>query len=108
VLAQETGGELDGVCVCSSCREGRLRMNNTINEKNNRICSTTQVSTKNYGNTNSFNWPFLELLHILLFLLLINNDTNKLPSSVSTLLVGWQEGHPACKKYRGMAEVGTG
>jgi len=25
-----------------------------------------------------------------------------------TLLVGWQEGHPACKKYGGMVEVGTG
>jgi len=24
-----------------------------------------------------------------------------------TLLVGWQEGHPACKKW-GMVEVGTG
>jgi len=24
------------------------------------------------------------------------------------LLVGWQEGHPACKKYGGMVEVGTG
>jgi len=25
-----------------------------------------------------------------------------------TLLVGRQEGHPACKKYGGMLEVGTG
>jgi len=25
-----------------------------------------------------------------------------------TLLVGWQEGHPACKKYGGMVEVSTG
>jgi len=24
------------------------------------------------------------------------------------LLVGRQEGHPACKKYGGMVEVGTG
>jgi len=24
------------------------------------------------------------------------------------LLVGQQEGHPACKKYVGMVEVGTG
>jgi len=24
------------------------------------------------------------------------------------LLVGWQEGHLACKKYVGMVEVGTG
>jgi len=24
------------------------------------------------------------------------------------LLVGWQEEHPACKKYWGMVEVGTG
>jgi len=29
-------------------------------------------------------------------------------SSASTLLVGWQEGHPACKKYGRMVEVGTG
>jgi len=28
--------------------------------------------------------------------------------SALTLLVGRQEGHPACKKYGGMAEVGTG
>jgi len=28
--------------------------------------------------------------------------------SVMMLLVGWQEGHPACKKYREMVEVGTG
>jgi len=28
--------------------------------------------------------------------------------SALTLLVGWQEGHPACKKYGGMVEVGTG
>jgi len=27
--------------------------------------------------------------------------------SVLTLLVGRQEGHPACKKYGGMVEVGT-
>jgi len=27
--------------------------------------------------------------------------------SALTLLVGWQEGHPACKKW-GMVEVGTG
>jgi len=27
--------------------------------------------------------------------------------SALSLLVGWQEGHPACKK-RGMVEVGTG
>jgi len=25
-----------------------------------------------------------------------------------TLLVGRQEGHPACKKYGGMVKVGTG
>jgi len=28
--------------------------------------------------------------------------------SALTLLVGRQEGHPACKKYGGMVEVGTG
>jgi len=28
--------------------------------------------------------------------------------SALTLLVGWQEGHPARKKYGGMVEVGTG
>ena len=28
--------------------------------------------------------------------------------SALTLLVGWQEGHPACKKYGGMVAVGTG
>ena len=28
--------------------------------------------------------------------------------SALTLLVGRQEGHPACKKFGGMAEVGTG
>jgi len=28
--------------------------------------------------------------------------------SALTLLVGQQEGHPACKKYGGMVEVGTG
>jgi len=28
--------------------------------------------------------------------------------SALTLLVGWQEGHPACKKYGGMVEVGSG
>jgi len=27
--------------------------------------------------------------------------------SALTLLVGWQEGHPACKKW-GMVEMGTG
>jgi len=26
----------------------------------------------------------------------------------TTLLVGWQEGHPACRKHGGMVEVGTG
>jgi len=28
--------------------------------------------------------------------------------SALTLLVGRQEGHPACKKYEGMVEMGTG
>jgi len=28
--------------------------------------------------------------------------------SALTLLVGWQEGHPACKKYGGTVKVGTG
>jgi len=28
--------------------------------------------------------------------------------SALTLLVGWQEGHPASKKIWGMVEVGTG
>jgi len=28
--------------------------------------------------------------------------------SALTLLVGWQEGHPACKRYGRMVEVGTG
>jgi len=28
--------------------------------------------------------------------------------SALMLLVGWQEGHPACKKYGEMVEVGTG
>jgi len=28
--------------------------------------------------------------------------------SALTLLVGRQEGHPACEKYGGMVEVGTG
>ena len=28
--------------------------------------------------------------------------------SALTLLVGRQEGHPACKKYRGMVKVSTG
>jgi len=28
--------------------------------------------------------------------------------SALTLLVGWQEGRPASKKYGGMVEVGTG
>jgi len=28
--------------------------------------------------------------------------------SALTLLVGRQEGHPACKKYGGMVEVGAG
>jgi len=28
--------------------------------------------------------------------------------SALTLLVEWQEGHPACKKMEGMVEVGTG
>jgi len=28
--------------------------------------------------------------------------------SALTLLVGRQEGHPTCKKYGGMVEVGTG
>jgi len=28
--------------------------------------------------------------------------------SALTLLVGWQEGHPACKNMGGMDEVGTG
>jgi len=27
--------------------------------------------------------------------------------STWTLLVGRQEGHPACKKYRGVAQVGS-
>jgi len=27
--------------------------------------------------------------------------------SALMLVVGWQEGHPACKKYGGMVEVGT-
>jgi len=28
--------------------------------------------------------------------------------SALTLLVGWQEGHPVCKKYGEMVEVGSG
>ena len=28
--------------------------------------------------------------------------------SALTLLLGWQEGHPACKKWGGKVEVGTG
>jgi len=28
--------------------------------------------------------------------------------SALTLFVGWQEGHPACKKYGGMVEVDAG
>jgi len=37
------------------------------------------------------------------------NDTDFYGAfSAWTLLVGWQEGHPACKKYGGMVEVGTG
>jgi len=28
--------------------------------------------------------------------------------SALTLLVGWQEGHPACKKWGRLVEVGTG
>jgi len=31
-----------------------------------------------------------------------------LPFNALTLLVGRQEGHPACKKYGEMVEVGTG
>jgi len=33
---------------------------------------------------------------------------SQLVFSALTLLVGWQEGHPACKKYEGIVEVGTG
>jgi len=32
----------------------------------------------------------------------------KVAFSALMLLVGWQEGHPACKKYGEMVEVGTG
>jgi len=39
---------------------------------------------------------------------LIPNPNALVAFSALTLLVGWQEGHLACKKYGGMVEVGTG
>jgi len=39
---------------------------------------------------------------------LIPNPNALVAFSALTLLVGRQEGHPACKKYGGMVEVGTG
>jgi len=38
---------------------------------------------------------------------LISEDYTKVAFSALTLLVGRQEGHPACKKW-GMVEVGNG
>jgi len=37
--------------------------------------------------------------HFVVFLGLVTVNTN--PFSALTLLVGWQEGHPACKKLSG-------
>jgi len=37
---------------------------------------------------------------------LLPNPNALVSFSALTLLVGWQEGHPACKKW-GMVEVGT-
>ena len=39
---------------------------------------------------------------------LASNPNALVAFSALTLLVGWQEGHSACKKYGGMVEVGTG
>jgi len=39
---------------------------------------------------------------------LLPNPNALVAFSASILLVGQQEGHPACKKYGGMVEVGTG
>jgi len=36
------------------------------------------------------------------------NPNALLAFSAFKMLVGWQEGHPAYKKYGGMVEVGTG
>jgi len=38
---------------------------------------------------------------------LLPNPNALVALSALTLLVGRQEGHPACKKYGGMVEVGT-
>jgi len=38
----------------------------------------------------------------------IPNPNMLVTLSALTMLVGRQEGHPACKKYGGMVEVGTG
>jgi len=35
-------------------------------------------------------------------------SVNVVAFSALMLSVGWQEEHPACKKYGGMVEVGTG
>jgi len=45
------------------------------------------------------------IIHILI---LICRHHLSIAFSALTLLVGRQEGHPACKKYGGMVEVGTG
>jgi len=39
---------------------------------------------------------------------LLPNPNALVAFSALTLLVGWQEGHPDCKKYGRMEEVGTG
>jgi len=65
-----------------------------------------------------YNYPFLLLFScasdltfaehcayikiIFTYLLIrLKGGTNQIPFSVLTLLVGWQEGHPACKKLSG-------
>ena len=60
------------------------------------------------------------IIVIVCFLVLINSrlfhfflisfyySFNSVAFSALTLLVGQQEEHPACKKYGGMVEVGTG
>jgi len=46
--------------------------------------------------------------HWLALVLCVPFTALLLAFSALTLLVGRQEGHPACKKYGGVVEVGTG
>jgi len=52
----------------------------------------------------------VSLLATLVVALLLFVNWPAFPEFIQALmlLVGWQEGHPACRKYWGMVEVGTG